>query len=148
MTTPAQPDQPLQQPEPPQSPQAPATGPAVPGTAPAPKGKGRQVTILVGLVVLVGVLLGAAWFFNRDAAVNANVGDCLHNPGDDKLTIVKCDSADAQYSVLGKASGKTQIESTNGFTTVCDQWPDTTDTFWQGKQGEKGDVLCLKAVAK
>ncbi|WP_433044183.1 LppU/SCO3897 family protein [Dactylosporangium sp. CS-033363] len=142
MTTP---EQPLQQPEPPQ---APPSGPAAPGVAPATKGKGRQITILVGLVVVLGVLLGAAWFFNRDAALNANVGDCLHNPGDDKLTIVKCDSADAQYSVLGKVSGKTQIESTNGFSTVCDQWPDTTDTFWQGKQGEKGDVLCLKAVAK
>ncbi|MEU7867517.1 hypothetical protein [Dactylosporangium sp. NPDC049140] len=143
MTTPAQPE-PQPQPEAPAA--APFEGQPAPGQ-PAPpvrSGKRRQITILLSLVVLLGVLLGLAWFFNRDAATNANVGDCLHNPGDDKLKIVKCDSADADYSVLGKISGKDQSEATSPFTSVCDQWPDSTNTFWQGEAGKKGDVLCLK----
>ena len=56
------------------------------------------------------------------------------------------DSADADFTVLGKVGGKEQIESTISVTTVCDQWPDTTSTYWQGEQGKKGDVLCLKAT--
>ncbi|WP_433075668.1 LppU/SCO3897 family protein [Dactylosporangium sp. CA-052675] len=144
MTTPAQPE-----PEPPPQPQAPAHDP-MPGqpavAAPASSGKRRQVTILLSLVVLLGALLGAAWYFNRDAAMNANVGDCLHNPGDDKLKIVKCDGGDADFVVLGKVSGKAQSEATSPFTSVCDQWPDSTNTFWQGEQGKKGDVLCLKST--
>lgn len=109
------------------------------------KGKGRQVTVLLILVVVLGVLLGLAWYFNRDAAMNANAGDCLHQTGPNDVKIVKCDSADAEFTVLGKVGGKEEIESTVSVTTVCDQWPDTTNTYWQGKQGEKGDVLCLKA---
>jgi hypothetical protein len=110
------------------------------------KGKRRQITVLLGLVVLLGVLLGLAWFFNRDAALNAKVGDCLHQTAPDELKIVKCDDANAQFSVLGKVGGKEQIESTISITSVCDQWPDTTNTYWQGVQGKKGDVLCLKAT--
>ncbi|MFI5910112.1 hypothetical protein [Dactylosporangium sp. NPDC051541] len=122
----------------------------IPGASPAvgKGGKRRQVTILLSLVVLLGVLLGLAWFFNRDAATNANVGDCLHNPGDDKLKIVKCDSADADYKVLGKVADKEQTEATSPFTSVCDQWPDSTNTFWQGESGKKGDVLCLQSTKK
>ena len=91
-----------------------------------------------------GVSFGAAWYFNRDAALNAKVGDCLHQEGADTLKIVKCDSADANFTVLGKIGGKDQSEATSPFTSVCDQWKDTTNTYWQGKKGEKGDVLCLK----
>ncbi|WP_426503777.1 LppU/SCO3897 family protein [Dactylosporangium sp. McL0621] len=143
MTTPAQPE-PQPQPEAPAA--APFEGQPAPGQSAPPvrSGKRRQITILLSLVVLLGVLLGLAWFFNRDAATNANVGDCLHNPGDDKLKIVKCDSTDADYTVLGKISGKDQSEATSPFTSVCDQWPDSTNTFWQGESGKKGDVLCLK----
>jgi hypothetical protein len=152
MTTPAQSGPPAEQQPQPQVPAAaPFAAPGqAPGDAPAPApakgGKRRQVTILLSLVVLLGVLLGLAWFFNRDAATNANVGDCLHNPGDDKLKIVKCDSSDADFTVLGKISDKLQSEATSPFTSVCSQWPDSTNTFWQGESGKKGDVLCLKAT--
>ncbi|WP_433617759.1 LppU/SCO3897 family protein [Dactylosporangium sp. CA-139114] len=144
MTTPAQPE-----PDPPLQPTAPVHDP-MPGqpavAAPPRSGKRRPVTILLSLVVLLGVLLGAAWYFNRDAAANANVGDCLHDPGDSKLKIVKCDGGDADFVVLGKVSGKKQSEATGPFTSVCDQWPDSTNTFWQGEQGKQGDVLCLKST--
>jgi hypothetical protein len=108
-------------------------------------GKRRQVTILLALVVLLGALLGAAWFFNRDAALNAKVGDCLHQVDADTLKVVACTSAEAKFEVLGKIGGKTQSEATGPFSKVCEQWADSTNTYWQGEQGKKGDVLCLKA---
>ncbi|GAA2379421.1 LppU/SCO3897 family protein [Dactylosporangium salmoneum] len=122
------------------------TTPAEPAAPQAKPGKRRQITILVGLVVLLGVLLGAAWFFNRDAALNAKVGDCLHQVGSDELKIVQCDSTDADFSVLGKVGDKDQSEATSPFSTVCQQWSDTTNTYWQGEKGKKGDVLCLKTT--
>ncbi|WP_432971940.1 LppU/SCO3897 family protein [Dactylosporangium sp. CA-233914] len=143
MANPAQPE-PQPQPQPAIPPQ-PGTQPGLPPEAqPQVKGGGkrRQVTILVTLVVVLGVLLGLAWFFNRDAAMNANIGDCLHNPGDDNLKIVKCDSADAEYEVLGKVVDQPR---TTPFSSVCDRWPDATNSFWQGEEGKNGDVLCLKA---
>ena len=143
MTTPAQPAQPAQPDQP-----GFAAPPVQPGPPVPPAKPKRRFTGLIVLIVLVVVIGGLAWFFNRDAALNANIGDCLHQTGPNELKIVKCDSADANFTVLGKVSGKEQIESTISITSVCDQWKDTTTTYWQGKQGEKGDVLCLKEVTK
>ncbi|GAA3285097.1 hypothetical protein Dvina_34425 [Dactylosporangium vinaceum] len=114
------------------------------GSGRAAAGRRRQVVILLALVGLLGLLLGMAWYFNRDAATNANVGDCLHDPGDQKLKIVKCGGADADYTVLGKVSGKDQREAISPFSSVCRQWPDSTNSYWQGEEGRKGDVLCLR----
>ncbi|GAA3453069.1 hypothetical protein GCM10018962_49020 [Dactylosporangium matsuzakiense] len=114
------------------------------GSGKAAAGRRRQVVILLALVGLLGLLLGMAWYFNRDAATNADVGDCLHDPGDQKLKIVKCDGADADYTVLGKVSGKDQREAISPFSSVCRQWPDSTNSYWQGEEGKKGDVLCLR----
>ncbi|MEV6930522.1 hypothetical protein AB0M46_39395 [Dactylosporangium sp. NPDC051485] len=120
------------------------TTPAEPAAPPAKPGKRRQIRILVGIVVLLGVLLGAAWFFNRDAALNAKVGECLHQVGSDQLRIVPCDSAEADFTVLGKIGDKDQSEASSPFSTVCQQWSDTTSMYWQGEKGSRGDVLCLR----
>ncbi|GAA0733261.1 hypothetical protein Drose_20905 [Dactylosporangium roseum] len=103
------------------------------------------IGVIILVVVAVAVIAGI-WYANRDQAMNAKAGDCLQQTGKDELKIVDCASADAQYTVLGKVGGKERIESTVSVTKVCDQWPETTATFWQGKEGEKGDVLCLKAT--
>jgi hypothetical protein len=121
------------------------TEPAQSAPPQATGGKRRQITILLALVVLLGALLGLAWFFNRDAPLNAKVGDCLHQVDADTLKIVKCESAEANFSVLGKVGGKEQSEATSPFSKVCDQWQDSTAAYWQGERGKKGDVLCLKA---
>ena len=127
MTTPAQP-------VPPAEPQ--------PAPPPARGGKRRQITVLLSLVALLGLLLGLAWFFNRDQAINAKAGDCLHDLGHDKLKIVACGSADADFVVLGKVTDQPQTFSP--FSSVCDPFAGTTNTYWQGVQGKNGDLLCIK----
>ena len=122
------------------------TPPPPPAPTP-PRGKRRQVIVLVVVLVLLGVCLGGAWFFTRDAATNAKVGDCMQQTGTNELKIVKCDDPNAGFKVVGRAEGKEQIESTISVTSVCDQWKDeTTNTYWEGEQGKKGTVLCLSKV--
>jgi len=111
---------------------------------PPPVAKRRQWRGVIILLVIGVLAFGGIWFATRNSATNAKVGDCMHQTGTNSLEIVKCDSANSDFTVLGKVGGKEQIESTISVTTVCDQWPDTDTTYWQGKQGEKGDVLCLK----
>ena len=128
------------------NPEPPPTDPAAPpqAAAPAQPAKRNQWRGIIILAVICVLVFGGIWFATRDAATNAEVGDCMHQTGANELKIVKCDSADSDYVVLGKVGGKTQIESTVSVTTVCDEWADTDTTYWQGEKGEKGDVLCLK----
>jgi hypothetical protein len=118
------------------------TNPAQPPQA----AKRKQWRGIIILLVVGGLLFGGIWYATRSAATNAKVGDCLHQTGPDELKIVKCDSTDADYTVLGKVGGKDQIEATVAISSVCDQWPDSDSRYWQGEQGKKGDVLCLKAT--
>ncbi|MFI5908273.1 hypothetical protein [Dactylosporangium sp. NPDC051541] len=141
MTTPPQQQPPAPgQPIPGQPPQAPV---AAPGQAPAaPAKKGIKVPRLVISIVVLIVLAGVGWYLSRDDALNAKVGDCLHQKGANDLSIVKCDSADANFTVLGRVEDKSETEvDTAG---VCDQFADATATYWEGKSGKKGTVLCLK----
>jgi hypothetical protein len=108
-------------------------------TTPVKSGR-RGLRLIISLVVLVVIGVGA-WWFSRDAALNANVGDCLHQKGANDLAIVKCDSADANFTVLGKVADKAESETDN----ACEQFTDATNTYWEGKSGQKGTVLCLKA---
>jgi hypothetical protein len=110
--------------------------------APQPAKKGSRVPRLVISIVVLIVVVGVGWFLSRDDALNAKVGDCLHQKGANELAIVKCDSADANFSVLGRVADKTESEV--NATDVCDQWAETTNTYWEGKSGQKGTVLCLK----
>ncbi|MEV6926676.1 hypothetical protein AB0M46_19535 [Dactylosporangium sp. NPDC051485] len=130
MTTP-------QQQQPPQE-QSPLQQPV----APQPAKKGFKVPRLVISLVVLVVLGGVGWYLSRDDALNAKVGDCLHQKGANDLSIVKCDTADANFTVLGRVEDKTESEvDAKG---VCDQWDATTATYWEGKKGQKGTVLCLK----
>ncbi|MFG2044902.1 hypothetical protein [Dactylosporangium sp. NPDC048998] len=110
--------------------------------APQPAKKGIKIPRVVISIVVLVVLAGIGWYVNRDDALNANVGDCLHQKGANDLVLVKCDSADANFIVLGRVEGKTQSEA--DVAGVCDQWEDRTGAFWEGKKGQKGTVLCLK----
>ncbi|MEV0134334.1 hypothetical protein AB0H83_38475 [Dactylosporangium sp. NPDC050688] len=124
------------------SPTAPDAGATTPQT---PSGGGRsKVLRFVGPIAVLLVLAGIVWYFNRDSAENANVGDCLHEVSANDLKIVKCDAADADVTVVGKVGGKTQSEAMTDGETVCKAFPDATSILWWGKAGQKGDVLCLK----
>jgi hypothetical protein len=132
MTTPDAQQQPPQGQQPAQAPLAP------------PPAKKRGISRLVISLVVLVVLGGIGWYLSRDDALNAKVGDCLHQKGANDLSIVKCDSADANFTVLGRVGDKSESEVNNPANTICDQWPDSTNTYWEGKSGQKGTVLCLQ----
>jgi len=118
-----------------------------PGPAPQPVrrggGKSRLIRILI-LVVVLGGLVAAGIYFNRDAATNAKVGDCVHQEGTDSIKVVKCDDAGADFKVVGRVEDKRQSET----ESACSQYPDYESAYWEGKSGKEGLVLCLARVAK
>jgi hypothetical protein len=112
-----------------------------------PRGKRRQVVVLVVFLILAAGCFAGAWFFTRSSPTNANVGDCVKQTGTDSLSIVKCDDPDAAYKVVGRVDGKTQVEAT---LDACEPYVSqgAQQVYWQGKQGETGLVLCLAKNAK
>lgn len=91
--------------------------------------------VLGGLAVLFSVL-------RQGEAVSASVGDCLERTGDDSLTVVACDAPAAEFTVVGKLEGKTSIQAG---LFACSDFPTSTTSYWEGREGvgELGTVLCL-----
>jgi hypothetical protein len=112
----------------------------------APKKKKGGVTPFLVSILIIAMAGGVFWFLNREDAMNAKVGDCLGG-GDsletvaaDDLKIIACGEANAWYKVVEKVDGKTQIAA--GINPGCTN-ASTEATFWFGKEGEAGSVLCL-----
>ncbi len=140
----------------PQGGEAPAPPPYGQPTPPPAKkgGAGKVIGTLVGVGALLLVLcgVGAYVFFNKvkSDTVNAKVGDCIKSEQMTSTTakevkntkIVKCDSPDATYKVIGIVSGKTEVQF-NIDDEICKQYPDAESALWQGQSGKAGSVLCL-----
>jgi hypothetical protein len=137
-----------------------APGPNPYAPVPPPKKKtGRVVGIIVGAVVLLLILCvgGAVLVFNnaKHDAANAKVGNCLEGEKLDSTTakqvnnikIVDCNSATANYKVVGVVSGKTEAEF-DANDQICKDYPTAESALWQGTQGESGSVLCLEPIKK
>ena len=115
-------------------------------TQPVPRprsGKRRQLIALAVVVLVFVALAVAAVLSKKGNPASAKVGECVHQTGANSLKVVGCTGSDADFKVVGKVEGKDRIESTIAITSVCDQWPQTTTTYWRGRQGKKGTVLCL-----
>jgi len=128
-------DQPVPQQQPPQQAQ-----PAKP-----PKSKKRRKIVLVVFLILVVLLFAAVWFFTRDNGENAQVGNCVTESGSNYVKIVDCGDAKATLKVVGRVENKTEAEARG---SACSAYPDATQVFWEGKQGQSGMVLCLASTGK
>ena len=106
--------------------------------------KRSKVIRVVVLLVILGGLLTAAYFANRDSATNAEVGQCVERTGGDSLSIVECGDPAAQYKVVGRKEDLEQY----GNVGVCNEFDDATDRYWEGKQGGEGFFLCLAPVKR
>jgi hypothetical protein len=118
----------------------------MPNPAPVAGGsKRRQIVTLVVLVLLTGAVVGGAWYFTRNQAENAKVGDCVAQTGSDSIKIVDCSDANAAFKVVGRLDDKTRAEAGYGLSSVCDAYKDQgyEQVYWRGEQGKKGLVLCL-----
>ena len=129
--------------QPPAAGYPPAAGAFVP-QPPAPKKSGVAKRILFSVVgaivaIVVGILVRNGIFDSP----SMKAGDCVQQTGEDSVKIVACDSADAQYSVLGIVEKQSQISARMG---ACKAFPETTSVYWQGRDTKSGTVYCLKKL--
>ncbi|MGW3075243.1 LppU/SCO3897 family protein [Kitasatospora sp. NPDC001132] len=118
----------------------PQPAPAMPPTAPAPAAK-RGIRSKLRVVGLVGgcVALAVGYFVAGPSVSSAKPGDCVRASGSRDVEIVKCTDSKANYRVLAKFEGTTDV-------TRCKQTPQTTSAV-SGKSGRRWNkkryVLCL-----
>jgi hypothetical protein len=121
-----------------------AAAPAEPETlGPPPRPRKRKIGGWVALLVIMGGIGGAAWYGTHTAPASANVGDCMAQTGGNELAKVGCGDASASFKVEGKLENKTMIDAS---LDACAQFPKATSSYWEGKAGEAGLVLCLSPV--
>ncbi|WP_316522262.1 LppU/SCO3897 family protein [Kitasatospora brasiliensis] len=115
----------------------PQPAPAMP-PAPAAKSGIRSKLRIVGLVGGCAAL-AVGYFVAGPSVSSAKPGDCVHATGSRDVEIVKCTDTKANYRVLSKFEGTTDM-------TRCNQTPQTTSVV-SGKSGRRWNkkryVLCL-----
>jgi hypothetical protein len=138
----ADPQGPVQPPAPTPQPQAPLG--EQPPQPVKPKATRRQkITGIVTVVVILGIL-GAIFYATRNEPTNAKAGECVRQDGDNHVVVVKCDDPKAEFKVAGRVEGKKQFDTRD----ACKPWDDATSSYWSGKQGGEGYVLCLAPIKK
>ncbi|MDG4823496.1 hypothetical protein O7635_16685 [Asanoa sp. WMMD1127] len=132
----------------------PATGPQPGAPAPEPvkSGKGKQIRNLILRIVAVPAVLivgGIIWAFASGDPTMAKSGDCLIGQQADDIKIVGCDDATAEWKVVGKVEGVSEADyNATQDDTSCTSYTTATASFWSGKKGGSGDVLCLEPLKK
>ncbi|MFH8380027.1 hypothetical protein ACH4E7_03655 [Kitasatospora sp. NPDC018058] len=128
-----------------QQPPAGAYGYPQPGPTPAAPPAKRSVRSKLRIVGAAGgcVALAVAYFVAGPSVSSAKVGDCVQVSGYSDIEIVKCTDSKANYKVLAKFTGTTDVNR-------CQQTPQTTRTVY-GKSGRRWNtnryVLCLGSLA-
>ncbi|MGW3038700.1 LppU/SCO3897 family protein [Kitasatospora sp. NPDC001159] len=142
--------QPQPQPYPPQpqpyaqQPPAGAYGYPQPGPTPAAPAAKRGARSKLRIVGAAGgcVALAVAYFVASPSVSSAKVGDCVRVSGYSDIKIVKCTDSKANYKVLAKFTGTTDVNR-------CQQTPQTARTVY-GKSGRRWNtkryVLCLGSL--
>ena len=125
----------------PYAPAAPQPAPEQPG--PPPRPRKRKIGGWIAVLVILSGLGGAGWYATHTAPASAAVGDCLAQTGGNELTKVGCGDPSARFEVLAKLENKTMVDAS---INACADVPKATSSYWEGKSGEVGLVLCLAPV--
>ncbi|MFI7546374.1 hypothetical protein [Actinoplanes sp. NPDC049599] len=145
----------------------PADGPFVPGqptgdpaqqgfgAAPAePRKKsavGRVILRILGAIVAFVIVLVVKDQLFGDKAKDAAVGDCVASSADvkadeeteAKAKVVKCDSADAAFTVVGRVEGESNTKSKS-----CEKFFKENEEYYvYGSTAGSGYLLCLRPKA-
>jgi len=128
------------------------TGEETVGQAPAKK-KFSIVRIVVPIVI-VGALLIAGWWFQRDKVQDAKVGDCLPQSAltetmtdaSDTKT-VDCSSNTAVVKIVGIEHNK-KSEGLETDPNTCKDFATADQFLWLGEPGKAGDVFCLEPISR
>ena len=102
----------------------------------------------IGLVVLI--VVGTIWANVTGDPSTAAVGDCMVGQTANDIKVVGCDDATAEWKVLGQVSDirEADFNAAGENDTTCAAFPTTAVSFWSGKKGGNGDVLCLEQLKK
>ncbi|AHH99912.1 hypothetical protein GCM10010174_90250 [Kutzneria viridogrisea] len=115
---------------------------APPIVDPTPPRRRPTALLLVGALVLVaaGVLAVAQWL----PSVRADaVGDCYRGDVEQVDSVARIDCGpEAKYKVVGIEKDQSKLGLQLG--TACEQSPTADATFWSGREGGTGTVLCLE----
>ena len=114
---------------------------------PAPAGSNKK-GLAIGLLLRIGipvalVLIGVIWALFQFHVEDAKVGDCLVQDGTDSVKAVKCDDPSAKYQVVQIFEDQ---KEPSDFTNPCNDIANADASYWEGKQGSTGRVLCLKKL--
>jgi hypothetical protein len=99
---------------------------------------GKIRIIAVALIVVIGAPI--AYFAAQSAPAAANVGDCMAGQTAETLKKVECTDSTAEWVVVGRLSDKTEAQFTDD---ACAAFPTTEISYWEGKTGQAGFILCL-----
>jgi len=114
---------------------------------PAPAGSNKK-GLAIGLLLRIGipvalVLIGVIWALFQFHVEDAKVGDCLVQDGTDSVKAVKCDDPSAKYQVVQIFEDQ---KEPSDFTNPCNDIANADASYWEGKQGSTGRILCLKKL--
>jgi len=109
--------------------------------------KRTGVRVILGLVVLVIAGAVAAVAPKSTDPKYASVGDCEAGDIDhvDTVKTVACTDPTATYKVIGTKL----FQSESAFEAAqdpCSDYPNADASFWEGKAGRHGTVLCLQQL--
>jgi hypothetical protein len=112
---------------------------------------GRILLRILGAVVAFVIVLVVKDAFFGDKAKDAAVGDCVASSEDVKANeeteanakVVKCDSADAAFTVVGRVEGESNTQSKS-----CEKFFKENEEYYvYGSTAGKGYLLCLRPKA-
>ncbi len=129
----------------------PAGGPAMNGPA---KRSNKSIVLrklagaAIGLVLLI--VVGTIWSVMTGDPSVASTGDCLVGQSSDKIKVVGCDDATAEWTVRGEVEKvrEEDFDAAGENYAGCAAYPTAEAWFWSGTEGGNGDVLCLEPIKK
>ncbi len=118
-------------------------GAFVPGQATPPARKSRFArNLIVRLVIFaIAAIIGVVVWFTTFHVAEAKVGDCLAEVGTDSVKATACDSSDAKYQVVQIFENESEPTT---LTNPCNDVAAADSSYWEGKAGSSGRLLCLK----
>ena len=109
---------------------------------------------LVVIAIIAVIKLGVGSALAEDPTADAKAGDCIGVKSEMSeaatevdAKIVECSSADAKYTVLGRAEGVKDVQTTACDATFDEKLKEGEEGFVIASQEGKGYALCLKANA-
>jgi hypothetical protein len=99
--------------------------------------------VIAGVVLVAAAVALFAFFGNAGAA---EVGDCVSANDANEVEVVDCDDDAAEGKVIGIQDGEQSYSEYLADPDSCSEFADAIASFWQGEEGEDGEVLCVGTV--